>query len=630
MGSEEELLRIGRRLEKRINERNLDRILDLLKELQRFQITVPLLRSTRIGVTVNKLKKQIKDREVGELAKVLIRDWKRLLESSYKNNDASVVISSPSRTEPPSMKKERKKLQSKRLSPATPMSLHAEKGSECPEMSHSLNQQPATKDPKPKRECPEIHSPSHREQNTAKDPKMKRECPESHSPSHREQNTAKDPKMKRECPEIHSPSHREKNTAKDPKMKRDCPEINSPSHREQNTAKDPKMKRECPESHSPSHREQNTAKDPKMKRECPEIHSPSHREQNTAKDPKMKRECPEIHSPSHREQNTAKDPKMKRECPEIHSPSHREQNTAKDPKMKRECPEIHSPSHREQNTAKDPKMKREKNTVKDSKMNRSHSTDAQSSSHTSKKPERRLSLNTSLPSPSGSCKSSSNNKEERKHSIGSPTFATRNGSSKPSTNTIEERPSGVLASSPTCSSPPSFLLLAPSYATGDSVRDKCVEMVAAALKTDDDYKQFGANCERIAWEMEECIYNEMKATDMKYRNRVRSRISNLKDPKNPNLRRNVLCGVVSPQNIATMTAEEMASDELKELRNTLTQEAIREHQMAKTGGTQTDLLQCDKCKKRNCSYNQVQTRSADEPMTTFVLCNECGHRWKFC
>ncbi len=27
-------------------------------------------------------------------------------------------------------------------------------------------------------------------------------------------------------------------------------------------------------------------------------------------------------------------------------------------------------------------------------------------------------------------------------------------------------------------------------------------------------------------------------------------------------------------------------------------------------------------------YLQVQTRSADEPMTTFVLCNECGNRWK--
>ena len=25
---------------------------------------------------------------------------------------------------------------------------------------------------------------------------------------------------------------------------------------------------------------------------------------------------------------------------------------------------------------------------------------------------------------------------------------------------------------------------------------------------------------------------------------------------------------------------------------------------------------------------QAQTRSADEPMTTFAYCNECGHRWK--
>lgn len=49
----------------------------------------------------------------------------------------------------------------------------------------------------------------------------------------------------------------------------------------------------------------------------------------------------------------------------------------------------------------------------------------------------------------------------------------------------------------------------------------------------------------------------------------------------------------------------MASDELKQLRNVLTQEAIREHQMAKTGGTTTDLLQCGKCRKKNCTYNQV-------------------------
>ncbi|KAF7246234.1 Transcription elongation factor A protein 1 [Varanus komodoensis] len=121
---------------------------------------------------------------------------------------------------------------------------------------------------------------------------------------------------------------------------------------------------------------------------------------------------------------------------------------------------------------------------------------------------------------------------------------------------------------------------------------------------------------------------ELKNTDMKYKNRVRSRIANLKDTKNPNLRKNVLCGNILPDRFAKMTAEEMASDELKEMRKNLTKEAIREHQMAKTGGTQTDLFTCGKCKKKNCTYTQVQTRSADEPMTTFVVCNECGNRWK--
>jgi transcription elongation factor S-II len=43
----------------------------------------------------------------------------------------------------------------------------------------------------------------------------------------------------------------------------------------------------------------------------------------------------------------------------------------------------------------------------------------------------------------------------------------------------------------------------------------------------------------------------------------------------------------------------------------------------------TDIFRCGKCKKNNCTYFQMQTRSADEPMTTFVTCLECGKRWKF-
>ena len=42
----------------------------------------------------------------------------------------------------------------------------------------------------------------------------------------------------------------------------------------------------------------------------------------------------------------------------------------------------------------------------------------------------------------------------------------------------------------------------------------------------------------------------------------------------------------------------------------------------------TDNFVCGRCKSNRCSYYQLQTRSADEPMTTFVTCINCGNRWK--
>ena len=43
----------------------------------------------------------------------------------------------------------------------------------------------------------------------------------------------------------------------------------------------------------------------------------------------------------------------------------------------------------------------------------------------------------------------------------------------------------------------------------------------------------------------------------------------------------------------------------------------------------TDDFTCGKCKSKKCTYYQLQTRSADEPMTTFVTCIDCGNRFKF-
>jgi hypothetical protein len=42
----------------------------------------------------------------------------------------------------------------------------------------------------------------------------------------------------------------------------------------------------------------------------------------------------------------------------------------------------------------------------------------------------------------------------------------------------------------------------------------------------------------------------------------------------------------------------------------------------------TDRFRCSQCQKKMCSYYELQTRSADEPMTIFIRCLNCGKQWK--
>ena len=41
----------------------------------------------------------------------------------------------------------------------------------------------------------------------------------------------------------------------------------------------------------------------------------------------------------------------------------------------------------------------------------------------------------------------------------------------------------------------------------------------------------------------------------------------------------------------------------------------------------TSQFTCRKCRSKNISSYELQTRSADEPMTNFCLCIDCGNRW---
>ncbi|KRX84511.1 Transcription elongation factor A protein 2 [Trichinella sp. T6] len=163
------------------------------------------------------------------------------------------------------------------------------------------------------------------------------------------------------------------------------------------------------------------------------------------------------------------------------------------------------------------------------------------------------------------------------------------------------------------------------------VREKCRQMLLKSLEPDLNSPEISVlTRERLAAEIEQEIYSLFNNTGDRYCACVRSRVFNLRDKKNPDLKRSVLSGEITAIRLATMTSEEMASEALKAARRKFTKEAIEEHQVAQEVGTPTDMFKCGKCHKKNCTYTQAQTRSADEPMTTFVYCRECGNRWKFC
>ena len=46
-------------------------------------------------------------------------------------------------------------------------------------------------------------------------------------------------------------------------------------------------------------------------------------------------------------------------------------------------------------------------------------------------------------------------------------------------------------------------------------------------------------------------------------------------------------------------------------------------------GLVTDIYKCGRKKKKKCTYYKMQTRSCDEPMTTFITCLNCNNSWSF-
>jgi len=108
-----------------------------------------------------------------------------------------------------------------------------------------------------------------------------------------------------------------------------------------------------------------------------------------------------------------------------------------------------------------------------------------------------------------------------------------------------------------------------------------------------------------------------------YIDRLRSVYINL---KKPNVVALILEKTISAKDLAFMTHQEICPDKWKKL---IEDKKVRDKQKYEPNiEASTDNFTCNKCKSKKCTYYQLQTRSADEPMTTFVTCLECGKRWK--
>ncbi|PAV23366.1 transcription elongation factor [Pyrrhoderma noxium] len=164
--------------------------------------------------------------------------------------------------------------------------------------------------------------------------------------------------------------------------------------------------------------------------------------------------------------------------------------------------------------------------------------------------------------------------------------------------------------------------------TRDKTRDKCIELIYDSLCTDstapsDLLLKRATAIEKIVLE----DHNGDMGRD--YKGKIRSLFLNLKDKNNPGLRENVTSGELKVEKLCKMSSQEMASEERKKADQAIEEQNLHNSLGAEEQQAETDAFQCGKCKQRKTRYRQAQTRSADEPMTTFVTCVNCNHRWKF-
>ena len=114
-----------------------------------------------------------------------------------------------------------------------------------------------------------------------------------------------------------------------------------------------------------------------------------------------------------------------------------------------------------------------------------------------------------------------------------------------------------------------------------------------------------------------------------YISKIRSFYSNIsKDSyiKNPNFKGKIINGDININKLNKLSVYDIYPENWSDLLDKKIKRDKLKYEIKPQA--MTDQFKCRKCGSRSCSYYEVQTRSADEPMTQFISCLDCGNRWK--
>ncbi|KAI1375439.1 transcription elongation factor [Hypoxylon crocopeplum] len=162
--------------------------------------------------------------------------------------------------------------------------------------------------------------------------------------------------------------------------------------------------------------------------------------------------------------------------------------------------------------------------------------------------------------------------------------------------------------------------------TGSKTRNACVGLLYNGLAFRS--RESEDNVIMRAIEVEEAAFKAYKGETKEYKDKIRSLFQNLKVKTNAELGRNIMSGSISAERFVVMTSNELMSAQQRKADAHAEMENMKKAQVPMAEKSISDSLECSSCKKKMVSYTQAQTRSADEPMTTFCECMNCGKRWK--